>query len=80
MASQQRIYLVTNQTTGQLHLVRAINPAVARSHVSRQVIDVRVATADDAYRAAVSGTKVEETGQGPVQLDIIESFGGNEED
>lgn len=72
MASQQRIYKVTNKTSGTQHLVRAVSQAVARSHVAKNVIEVDVASPDDTYRLATAGVMVEETSAGPVQKEIGE--------
>lgn len=65
-----RIYAVKQGDT--CRLIRATNPAVARSHVARNTISVRVATTDDVYEMAVAGVKVEEAVTGPVQMEIGE--------
>ncbi len=72
MASQQRIYKVTNKTSGNQHLVRAASQAIARSHVAKNVIEVAVASPDDTYRLATAGVMVEETTADAVQLELGE--------
>lgn len=68
----QRIYKVTNKTSGNQHLVRATTQAIARSHVAKNVIEVTVASPDDTYRLATAGVMVEETTDGPIQKELGE--------
>ena len=70
MAANQRIYVVTQGETRRL--VRATNPAVARSHVAKSTILVDVANPDDTFELALAGVKVEETSTAPAKKEIGE--------
>lgn len=49
----QRIYVVTQGEAKRL--IRAANPAVARSHVAKSTISVEVASPDDTFELALAG-------------------------
>lgn len=70
MAANQRIYVVTQGESRRL--VRATNPAVARSHVAKSTILVDVASPSDTFELALAGVKVEETSTAPAQKEIGE--------
>lgn len=55
MATAQRIYLVTNNKTGEQRLVRSSAPSQALSHVARQEYDVRIPTNDESYELGAKG-------------------------
>jgi mannose/fructose/N-acetylgalactosamine-specific phosphotransferase system component IIB len=65
-----RIYACTQ--AGKTRLIRATNPAVARSHIAKDTIIVSVASPDDTYELALQGVKVEDIVTGPVQMEIGE--------
>lgn len=66
----QRIYVATQGEAKRL--IRAANPAVARSHVAKSTISVEVASPDDTFELALAGVAVEETSLAPVQREIGE--------
>lgn len=66
----QRIYVVTQGDAKRL--IRATNPAVARSHVAKSTIKVDVASPDDTFKLALAGVAVEETIGLPAQTEIGE--------
>lgn len=66
----QRIYVVTQGEVKRL--IRAANPAVARSHVAKSTIQVDVASPDDTFKLALAGVAVEETSTQPTQKEIGE--------
>ncbi len=69
MATAQRIYLVTNNKTGEQRLVRSSAPSQALSHVARQEYDVRIPTNDESYELGAKGIQVESI-KNPDQLEL----------
>lgn len=72
MANSQRIYSVINKATGNVRLVKAANPAQARSHIARDTLDVEVAGQDDVYTLACRGVKLEQAGEESEYREVIE--------
>lgn len=70
----QRIYLVRQGDIERL--IRASNPAVARSFIARDSIDVSVASPEDTFRLAQQGAEVEETQPGALEdlLDVPDNL------
>lgn len=66
----QRIYVVTQGDAKRL--IRAANPAVARSHVAKSTISVEVASPDDTFELALAGVAVENTSPATAQMEIGE--------
>jgi hypothetical protein len=69
-ATPRRIYLVRNTETAEERLVRAANPAQARSHAARAVFEVAVASQDQLVALL--------TGEEPVKVEDATQQGGGD--
>jgi hypothetical protein len=55
----QRIYIVKNKTSGQIHLIRASVVSQAISHAAKQYFEAHVATQDELVDGLNNGIKIE---------------------
>ena len=65
MATQTRIYTVSDKQTGDARLVRATHPTHALMHVARVAYAVRVASQDDLIQMIPQGVEVEDAKSEP---------------